>query len=104
MVTGLTLGFFFVSSHVLPYIPTVLASTLVLFLGIELTLEAVWESAKTLVPAEFFVVVTTLIACTSLGYAPGFGVGVAAAALVYLLFGIVDTVGPLCAPDPASQS
>ncbi|KAI4169069.1 MAG: hypothetical protein LQ343_005932 [Gyalolechia ehrenbergii] len=91
VVTGLTFGFFFVSSSVLPYVPTVLASTLVLFLGIELTLEAVWESAKSLVPAEWLVVMSTLIACTFLGFAPGFGVGLAAAAGIYLLFGIVDT-------------
>ncbi|KAL8899964.1 MAG: hypothetical protein Q9207_005925 [Kuettlingeria erythrocarpa] len=92
VVTCLTLGFFFISSIVLPYVPTVLASTLVLFLGIELTLEAVWESTKSLTLAEWLVVMTTLIACIFLGYAPGFGVGVAAAAAIYLLLGVVDTV------------
>ena len=95
VVTGLTLGFFFISYLVLPYVPTVLASTLVLFLGIELTLEAVWESAKTLVLAEWLVVMTTLIACIFMGYAPGFGIGVAAAAVVYLFWGIMDTVRQL---------
>lgn len=55
-------------------------------------MEAVWESAKTLVLAEWLVVMTTLIACTFMGYAPGFGIGVAAAAVVYLFWGIMDTV------------
>ncbi|KAL9599858.1 MAG: hypothetical protein Q9219_003552 [cf. Caloplaca sp. 3 TL-2023] len=91
IVTLLTFGFLFISSHVLPYVPTILASALVLFLGIELTLEAVWESAKTLVLVEWLVVMATLLACTFLGYAPGFGVGVAAAATAYLLWGVVDT-------------
>lgn len=70
-----------------------LASTLVLFLGIELTLEAVWESAKTLQFTEWLVVMTTLIACTILGYAIGFGVGIGAAIIVYLFWGVRDTVG-----------
>ena len=35
---------------------------------------------------------TTLLACTFIGYAPGFGVGLAAAAVMYLLCGIADTV------------
>ena len=75
------------------YVPTVLASTLVLFLGIELTLEAVWESAKTLQFIEWLVVITTLIACTFLGYAIGFGVGIGAAIVAYLFLGVRDTVG-----------
>jgi len=77
---------------VIPYVPTVLASTLVLFLGIELTSEAVWESAKTLTFTEWLVVVVTLNACAFLGFAPGFGVGVGAATVVYLFWGFLDTV------------
>lgn len=70
-----------------------LASTLVLFLGIELTSEAVCESAKTLQFTEWLVVMITLIACTFLGYAIGFGVGIGAATVVYLIWGVLDTVG-----------
>lgn len=92
IVTVLTFVLFLVASLLLPYVPTVLASALVLFLGIELTLEAVWESAKTMLHAEFFVVIATLIACTFLGFAPGFGVGIAAAAVVYMIWGVVDSV------------
>lgn len=93
-MTALTLVFFFVASHVLPYVPTVLASTLVLFLGIELTFEAVWQSAKTLTFTEWLIVFATLIACTFLGFAEGFGVGIGAATVLYLLLGAVDTVSP----------
>ena len=75
------------------YVPTVLASTLVLFLGIELTLGAVWDSAETLQFTEWLVVMTTIIACTFLGYAIGFGVGFGAATVVYLFWGVRDTVG-----------
>ncbi len=92
IVTILTFVFFLVSSLVIPYVPTVLASTLVLFLGIELTLEAVWESAKTHHFTEWLVVMTTLIACTFLGYAVGFGVGIGAATVIYLFWGFRDTV------------
>jgi len=76
----------------------VLASTLVLFLGIELTLEAVWESAKTYQFTEWLVVMTTLIACTFLGYAIGFGVGIGAAIVIYLFWGVRDTVDPDTSP------
>ena len=34
----------------------------------------------------------TLITCTFLGYAIGFGAGVGAATVFYLLYGILDTV------------
>ena len=91
-MTLLTCALFFISSYLLPYVPTILASALVLFLGIELTLEAVWESAKTLSFTEYMVVIVTLMACTFLGFAPGFGVGIGAAILIYLCWGIVDTV------------
>jgi SulP family sulfate permease len=52
VVIILTFVLFLVSSLLLPFVPTLLASALVLFLGIELTLEAVWESAKTLLWCE----------------------------------------------------
>ena len=97
VVTGLTFVFFLVSSLVIPYVPTILASILVLFLGIELTFEAVWESAKTLQLTEWLVVMVTLLACTFLGFAPGFGVGVGAATVVYLLWGVIDSVSPSAA-------
>ncbi|PBK77738.1 hypothetical protein ARMSODRAFT_6448 [Armillaria solidipes] len=90
-VTLLTFVLFLTSGLLLPYVPTVLASALVLFLGIELLLEAVWESAKTLVWLEWSIVVGTLVACTFLGFAEGFGVGIGAAIIVYFVYGVVDS-------------
>lgn len=63
-----------------------------LFLGIELTLEAVWESAKYLLWSEWLVVMTTLFACTFLGFAPGVGVDIGAAFVVYTGWGCFDLV------------
>jgi len=80
------------ASLLLPYVPTVLASALVLFLGIELMLEAVWESAQSLILLEWCIVIGTLMSCTFIGFAEGFGVGIGAAAVVYLAFGVVDSV------------
>ncbi|KAL8681976.1 MAG: hypothetical protein Q9186_001918 [Xanthomendoza sp. 1 TL-2023] len=91
VVTALMVVFFFVASKILPYVPTVLASSLVLFLGIELTFEAIWETAKTSTVAEWLVMMTTLIACTFLGFAPGFGIGIGAAILLYAVTGALDT-------------
>jgi len=83
---------FLTASLLLPYVPTVLASALVLFLGIELMLEAVWESAQSLILLEWCIVIGTLMSCTFIGFAEGFGVGIGAAAVVYLAFGVVDSV------------
>ncbi|THV06496.1 hypothetical protein K435DRAFT_960473 [Dendrothele bispora CBS 962.96] len=91
LVTFLTFILFLTSGLLLPYVPTILASALVLFLGIELTLEAMWESAKTLLFMEYAVVVGTLFACTFIGFAEGFGVGIGAAAAIYFVYGVVDT-------------
>lgn len=92
VVIALTLVLYVVSSELLRYIPTILASGLVLFLGIELALEAVWESAKYLMWSEWLVVMTTLWACTFLGFAPGVGVGICAAFVVYTGWGCFDLV------------
>ena len=88
----LTVALFFVSSLILPYVPTILASTLVLFLGLELMIESLWESAKTLTWSEWGIVVGTLLACTFLGFAPGFGVGIGLAILMYVMLAAKDTV------------
>lgn len=47
---------------------------------------------KTVSFAEWLLVTTTLIACTFLGYGPGLGGGSGAGTVVYLLWGILDTV------------
>ena len=90
IVTALTVVLFFVSSCILPYVPTILASTLVLFLGIELMTEAMWSSAKSLLWCEWTVVMGTLLACTFVGFAPGFGIGIALALIMHLGWNIFD--------------
>lgn len=91
IVTVFTFILFLTSSLLLPYVPTILAAGMVMFLGIELMIEAVWESAHTLVLLEYLVVLGTLLACTFAGFAPGFGIGIATAAVVYLAYGVVDS-------------
>lgn len=95
----LTAALFFTSGLLLPYVPTILASALVLFFGIELFLEATWEASKTLTWMEYAVVLATLAACTFLGFAEGFGVGIGAAAVVYLMYGVIDSVSALHIPS-----
>ena len=92
IVTALTVVLFFVSSRILPYVPTILASTLVLFLGIELLIEALWESTKTLLWCEWAVVMGTLVACTFVGFAPGFGIGIALAMIMHMGWSVLDSV------------
>ncbi|KAF8195271.1 sulfate transporter family-domain-containing protein [Mycena galopus ATCC 62051] len=91
IVIALTAALFLSSGLLLPYVPTILASALVLFFGIELFLEAIWEASKTLAWMEYAIVLATLAACTFLGFAEGFGVGIGAAAGVYLMYGVIDS-------------
>ena len=58
-------------------------------------IESLWESAKTLTLSEWAIVLGTLLACTFLGFAPGFGVGIALAILTYVLLAAKDTVSIL---------
>jgi len=89
----LTFVLYLTSSLLLPYVPAVLASAMVLFIGMELLLEAVWESSQTFVFLEWCIVMSTLLASTLLGFAEGFGIGIGTAAVVYLIYGVVDSVG-----------
>ena len=89
MITG---GLFFISSRLLPYVPTILASVMVLFLGFELMLDALWESSMKVTWFEWVVIFGTFIACTFLGFAPGFGVGLALAMLTQVILTAVDSV------------
>ncbi|KAI0572199.1 sulfate transporter [Pyrenophora tritici-repentis] len=86
-----TLAFFFVSFRVLPYVPTIQASVLVLFVGIELTLKALWESSASLSCWEWTVVASTTLACTFLGFASGTGVGLAIVVVLQFCHHVFDT-------------
>lgn len=90
VVIALTVVLYITSSLLLRYIPTILASGLVLFLGIELTLESVFEASKHLMWSEWLVNIVTLFACTFLGFAPGVGVGICAAFVAYTGWGCFD--------------
>ncbi|KIJ65790.1 hypothetical protein HYDPIDRAFT_27023 [Hydnomerulius pinastri MD-312] len=92
VVILLTIVLFFVSSLILPYIPTILASTLVLFLGIELMAEALFESIKSLLWCEYAVVLGTLLACTFVGFAPGFGIGLGLAMIMHFGWSAIDSM------------
>lgn len=61
--------------------------------------EAIWESSKSLLWSEWSIVIGTLLACTFVGFAPGFGVGIAIAMVVYLGWGVVDCVSSSRARD-----
>jgi hypothetical protein len=88
-----TFAFFFVSFRVLPYVPTIQASTLVLFIGIELTVEALWESSAMLIWHEWSIVASTTLACTFIGFAPGIGVGLAFVVILQYWHHLCETVG-----------
>ncbi|KAH3938330.1 hypothetical protein HBH53_264440 [Parastagonospora nodorum] len=77
IVTLLMLGVFFASSYILPYVPTVTASTLTVFIGMELLIDSLWQSSSSLIWDEWITVAATTLACSIMGFAPGMGVGLA---------------------------
>jgi MFS superfamily sulfate permease-like transporter len=84
--------FFLTSGFMLPYVPTILAASLVQFLALEFFLKATWEELNTLTWLEYAVVWATLCSCSFLGFAEGFGVGIGAAILVYVIYSFMDAV------------
>lgn len=88
IVTAVTIVLFFVSAKVLPYIPTVLAAVLVLFLGLDLMIEAFWIPVSELIATEWLIVVGTAVCCTVIGFLPGFGIGLGLALVNYFIIAI----------------
>lgn len=77
IVTLLGLGPLFTSSHILPYIPTILASIVVLYIGLQLLTESLWQSSGTMLWDEWITVAGTTLSCSLLGFAQGIGIGLA---------------------------
>ena len=88
----ITFGLFFVSSLILPYVPTIIASILVLFLGLELMIDALWDSTKRMTWYEWTIMFGTFLACTFLGFAPGFGLGLGLAIVAQFILMVFDSV------------
>jgi MFS superfamily sulfate permease-like transporter len=86
------LGIFFASSHILPYVPTITASTLTFFIGMDLLLKALWDSSSCLIWDEWITVVATTLACSVIGFAPGIGIGVALVVCFQFLRTAIQTV------------
>ncbi|KAF9467845.1 hypothetical protein BDZ94DRAFT_1210280 [Collybia nuda] len=90
-VAILTLVIFFISSYLLPYIPTLLAGAFVLFISLELMIESLWDSTKTLQLGEWTIVMGTVVACTFLGFAPGVGVGFGVTLVMHFWWTSIDS-------------
>ena len=90
--TGFTIALFFVSARLLPYVPTLLASVLVLFLGLDLMIDALWSSAQELLWSEWMVVLGTVLSCTFVGFLPGFAIGLALALVQHFGWDLYDLV------------
>jgi hypothetical protein len=74
-------------------VPTIQASALVLYIGIDLTLDELWDSTASLTCCEWAVVAGTTVACTALGFATGVGVGLAIVVVLQFCYHVLDTVG-----------
>ena len=92
---AVTFAFLFLASRVLPYVPTVLASTLILHIGIELVVEALWDSTEHLVWYEWTVVLGTTIGCSAAGFLPGIAIGLLVVIVVQFWHNLVDSVSQL---------
>lgn len=97
-MTLVMLGVVFASPYILRYAPTILASALILHIGIELIIEALWESSQKLIWSEWAVVAGTTIACSAIGFAPGIAVGLAIVFSLHFLCEAFDSVRCLLMP------
>lgn len=82
-VAGFSLVVFFTAGRLLPYIPTIVASIMVYYVGLDLMIEAWWVSMQELAWGEWLVVLGTSAACTALGFLEGVGTGLGLALLAY---------------------
>jgi MFS superfamily sulfate permease-like transporter len=80
------------SPMIFPYIPTILASLIVCYIGIDLTLEAIWQGARSYQWPEYLVVVGTVFASTILGFAMGLVIGLGIALVIHLGYHAMDSV------------
>lgn len=92
VATGFTIILFFFSGHLLTFVPTIVASILVLFLGLDLVIEALWTSALELMWSEWMVVLGTVLACTFIDFLPGFFIGLGLAILQHFGWEMHDSV------------
>ncbi|TFK33141.1 sulfate transporter family-domain-containing protein [Crucibulum laeve] len=93
LVTIFTFVFLLLTGIILRYLPTITPACIVMYLGMELMFEVLWDSTKILLWSEWGVVTSTTVACVLLGFAPGFGVGIGVAMLAHFVWGILDSRG-----------
>lgn len=79
--------------------PTVLAAALVMYIGLELVIESLWQPTSVMAWNEWITVAGTALGCTILGFAHGIGIGLAVAVFLSFLRGAITSVlcnyGPL---------
>lgn len=75
----------FVAHAIIPYVPTMLASTLVAYIGIDLALEAIWDGFKTSKWPDYVVLLGTMLISIFLGFAIGLCTGLGMALICCLL-------------------
>jgi MFS superfamily sulfate permease-like transporter len=92
IVTLVGCAFFFASSHVLPYIPTILASTLVLYIGLLLMIDGLWKTSGCMVWSEWIIVLGTTLGCTFLGFAQGIATGLGISVVLHYLLDTYNSV------------
>lgn len=85
LLSGVTIVLLFVAHAIIPYVPTMLASTLVAYIGIDLALEAIWDGFKTSKWPDYVVLLGTMLISVFLGFAIGLCAGLGMALICYFL-------------------
>lgn len=85
LLNGVTIIMLFVAHAVIPYVPTMLASTLVAYIGIDLALEAILDGFKKSKWPDYIVLLGTMLISIFLGFAIGLCAGLGLALICCFL-------------------
>lgn len=85
LLSGVAIVLLFVAHAIIPYVPTMLASTLVAYIGIDLALEAIWDGFKTSKWPDYVVLLGSMLISVFLGFAIGLCAGLGMALICYFL-------------------
>lgn len=84
-LTIITGGFFLMGSEIINYVPRVIASVIMIHLGVDILIGSVIENSRTLTGLEFFCLLLVCITVTLFGFVYGMSVEIVVACMAFVI-------------------